>query len=624
MLGSEGKGTMARQKKEQGESAALNPDSPLQNPSARLGEILLEKRIITQEQLDEGLAKQAMEGGFLGQKLIELKHLDQQTLTLLLVKQCKIPHLNLLDYHIDRDVVELIPKDLCLKHKILPVDKMGRILTVAMIDPLNVEALAAIRDQFPELRIKPILCDWPDYEVVSEQVFNPPKETKDDNKEDDSLFGIKLPSRKSSPKKVAAQKDESEEAQAGPATVELVASGGDAGAAPVASDAVAAMIQTALNDALRNVPSSDELAEAMRQSMSEGMAGVIAALREELALGNGGAVAAGDGGRSSSGSGLSAVERKLETLANSVAQIAQASDVFQAARKAEEHMVAEGLRADLLGGATGGGHGVRELKQGDAPLLGPQGDAAVKAQLDTGAPLGGYSFDSFFAGEVNSVTRDIAKAVAESPGNDYNPLFLCGDVGLGKTHLVNAIGNHLTETRPDIRVGYTSASRFADHVATSLQQQMTKAFREAYSQWDVLILDDVQFLGGHVEAQEEFFHLFNTLQQGGRQIIIAGDKPPQKLGLLEERLISRFEGGMVAHLLAPDWETRMEILRHYSNTKDKVPEEVLAMVAATHPNDVRRLIGCLQKILAYAELKGDRVSCELANQILIEAAVEAA
>lgn len=615
---------MAQQKNEQGGSAAVNPDTPLRNPSAKLGEILLTERIITREQLEEGLAKQALEGGFIGQKLIDLKYLDQQTLTLLLVKQCKIPHLNLLDYRIDPEVVKLIPKDLCLKHKILPVDKMGKILTVAMIDPLNVEALAAIRAQYPELRIKPILCDWPDYEIVSERVFNPPKERKGDNKEDDSLFGIKLPSKKSSVKKAAGKKDEYEEAQAGPAKVELLASGGGAGAASVTSDAIAAMIQTALNDALRNLPSSDELAQAMRQSMSEGMEGFIAALREELASANGGAVAAGGGEQSSAGPGLSAVEKKLEALANSVAQIAQASDVFQAARKAEEQTVADGFRADLQGRATGGGHGVRKLKQGDAPLLGPEGDAVVKAQLDTGAPLGGYSFDSFFAGEVNSVTCDIAKAVAESPGKDYNPLFLCGDVGLGKTHLVNAIGNLLTENAPDLRVGYTSASRFAGHVATSLQQRMTEAFREAYSQWDVLILDDVQFLGGHVEAQEEFFHLFNTLQQGGRQIIIAGDKPPQKLGLLEERLVSRFEGGMVAHLLAPDWETRMEILRYYSNTKSEVPEEVLAMVATTHPNDVRRLIGCLQKILAYAELKGDKVTCELTNQILIEAAVEAA
>lgn len=560
---------MAQKKTEQGESAAADPGAPLQNPSAKLGEILLEQKIVTQEQLDEGLTKQAMEGGFLGQKLIELKHLDQQTLTLLLVKQCKIPHLNLLDYHIDNDVVDLIPKDLCLKHRLLPVDKMGKILTVAMVDPLNTEALAAIREQYPELRIKPILCDWPDYKIVSEQVFNPPKAEK--SGEDDLLFGVKLPSKK--PKKKVAVQDESEE-------VELVASG-NGEAAPVTSNAIAAMVQTALNNALKNV-------------------------------------------QSSTGPGLSAVERKLETLANSVAQIAEASDVFQAARKAEEHTVAEGLRADLQGGATEGGHGVRGLKEGEAPVLGPEGDAAVKAQLDTGAPLGGYSFDSFFAGEVNSVTRDIAKAAAESPGKDYNPLFLCGDVGLGKTHLVNAIGNRLTEKTPGVRVGYTSASRFADHVATALQRRMTQAFREAYSQWDVLILDDIQFLGGHVEAQEEFFHVFNTMQQGGRQIIIAGDKPPQKLGLLEERLVSRFEGGMVARLLAPDWETRMEILRHHSNGKGKVPEEVLAMVAATHPNDVRRLIGCLQKILAYAELKGGGVSCELANQVLIEAAVEAA
>ena len=321
---------------------------------------------------------------------------------------------------------------------------------------------------------------------------------------------------------------------------------------------------------------------------------------------------------------MSAVEKKLETLSNSVAQIAQYSVVFQAARKAEETSVAEGFRADLQPGAGTKGHGVSELKQDEAPSLGPKGDAAVKAQLDTGAPLGGYSFDTFFSGEANSVTVELAKAVAESPGQEYNPLFLCGDVGLGKTHLVNAIGNYLAENSPEVRVGYTSAGRFADHVAKAMRQQMTEAFRDAYSQWDVLILDDVQFLGGHVEAQEEFFHLFNTLHQGGRQVIIAGDRAPQKLGLLEERLVSRFEGGMVAHLLPPEWETRMEILRHHANTKKKVPEEVLAMVAIKYPSDVRRLIGCLQKVVAYADLEGGKVTCELANRILMELAVEAA
>jgi len=564
---------MALQKNNKAKERSLDPDVPLKNPSARLGEILVGEGIITQAQLDEGLAKQAEEGGFLGQKLIELKHLDQQTLTLLLVKQCKIPHLNLLDYQIDKEVVALIPKELCLKHRILPVDKMGKILTVAMVDPLNIEALAAIRDQYPELRIKPILCDWPHYEIVSEQVFNPPKESKDASKDDESLFGLKLPAKKAPAKKKVEPVEPVDDASA-PAA----ASG--AAALPIGGDAIAAMIKTAINDAVRDMPSSD--------------------------------------------SGLSSVERKLESLANSVAQIAQASDVFQAARRAEEHSVADAIQADLKAGAGANGYGVGDLKQDEAPSLGPEGDAAMKARLDTGAPLGGYSFDTFFSGEANSVTVEIAKAVAGSPGQEYNPLFLCGDVGLGKTHLVNAIGNRLAENSPEVRVGYTSASRFADHVATAMQQRMMEAFREAYSQWDVLILDDVQFLGGHVEAQEEFFHLFNTLHQGGRQIIIAGDRPPQKLGLLEERLVSRFEGGMVAHLLAPEWETRMEILRHHASTKKKVPEEVLAMVAMKYPSDVRRLIGCVQKVVSYAELKGVKVTCELANQVLMESAVEAA
>ncbi len=577
---------MVQKKQKQGAEAAAKADKPLKKPAARLGEILVETSAITQDQLEEALVVQKLEGGFLGQKLIELGYLDQQTLTLLLVKQCKIPHLNLLDYQIDPKVVDLIPEELCLKHKILPVDKMGKIFTVAMVDPLNLDALTAIRESHPELRIKPILCDWPHFEIVSNQIFNPPEEPEK-SEEDDQLFGLKLPAKKS-PVKV------SEGAQ-------------DENVAPVDSELEEVPVAVVSDDVVSPALDVDALA-----------ASIVSAIRGEIS--SPAALESAEGGQT----GLIALERKLESLANSVSRIAQASDVFQAARSAEEHEVAEGIREDLKSGATGTGHGVSDLKHGSGRSMGAEGDAAVRTGLDTGAPLGGYSFESFVAGDANLVTVEMAKAVAASPGKDYNPLFVCGSVGLGKTHLVNAIGNHLGENAPDMRVGYTSASRFAEHVVTAREQGMGPAFREAYSQWDVLILDDVQFLGGHVEAQEEFFHLFNSLQQGGRQIVIAGDKPPQKLGLLEDRLVSRFEGGMLANLLPPEWETRLEILRRVAGTKGEVPEEVLAMVAMQYPKDVRRLIGCLQKVMSHAELKGTKVTCELANGILMASAVEAA
>ena len=545
-----------------------DPDAPLKNPAARLGEILLEEGLLDSEQLEEGLAKRQDEGGFLGQKLIDLGYLDQETLTQLLVKQCKIPHINLLDYQIEPDMAKLIPEELSLKYRILPIDRMGHILTIAMVDPLNAEALVAVREAFPDLRIKPILCDWPHFEIVFKRIHSASSNEDGAAENDDPLSGLALPPKR--PKKKAVKSAGAETAGAG---------------------------QGQSSSGNLNI-STEDLTEAIGASMSQLLPTLMQELRQGLASENGG------GGAPA----VSAVEKKLESLAHSVSQIAQASEVFQAARRAEEKTVTETLRKDLEAGSA-----ETSAAAGDADALGAEADLA------TGSPLGGYSFDSFIAGENNAVTLEIGKAVAESPGTVHNPLFLCGDVGLGKTHMINAIGNDVVGQSKELRVGYTSATRFAAHVKSSLEQQMIRAFRVAYNQWDVLILDDIQFLAGHVEAQEELFHIFNTLHQDGKQIIIAGDKAPQKLGLLEERLVSRFEGGMVVHLMPPEWDTRILILRSQAKSvKASVPDEVLAMLAMKHPKDVRRLLGCLHRVISCAQLKGYNVTCELASNVLSE------
>jgi len=150
-------------------------------------------------------------------------------------------------------------------------------------------------------------------------------------------------------------------------------------------------------------------------------------------------------------------------------------------------------------------------------------------------------------------------------------------------------------------------------------------FAENYCHWDVLILDDIQFLGGRVEAQEEFFHIFNVLRQEGRQIIIASDKAPDRLGLLEKRLISRFASGIVAALKAPEWETRMQILRHWvAEAKIAVPDEILSLIAMRVPNDIRKMTGSLRKVVAFAKLVGSSISCELAGEILNHLGVDEA
>jgi chromosomal replication initiator protein len=150
-----------------------------------------------------------------------------------------------------------------------------------------------------------------------------------------------------------------------------------------------------------------------------------------------------------------------------------------------------------------------------------------------------------------------------------------------------------------------------------VQDGAVKAFRDNYCHWDVLILDDMQFLAGRVEAQEEFFHIFNALHQAGRQIIIAGDQAPDRLGLLEERLVSRFSGGIVAHLRPPNYDTRMDILRHHVRLRDvSVPEEVLSFLAHQITNDVRKLTGSLRKVLAFADLVGQDITLDMATDIL--------
>ena len=166
-------------------------------------------------------------------------------------------------------------------------------------------------------------------------------------------------------------------------------------------------------------------------------------------------------------------------------------------------------------------------------------------------------------------------------------------------------------------MGYISASQFARRLAAAAADNSLELFRDNYCHWDVLILDDIQFLGGRVEAQEEFFHIFNVLLQSGRQIIIAGDKAPDRLGLLEQRLVSRFASGIVVEVKPPEWETRMKILRHITEqSKTKVPEDILSLIALRVTDDIRKMTGALRKIIAYARLQDNKVSMEEAQNIL--------
>ena len=252
-------------------------------------------------------------------------------------------------------------------------------------------------------------------------------------------------------------------------------------------------------------------------------------------------------------------------------------------------------------------------------------DERVLAAMTSDRLIRGFTFLNYVDGKSNQFTCKLCKAVAANPGGEFNPFFLYGDVGLGKTHLINAIGTALFERDPDLRTGYVSSSRFASRLADAIRDQAVDVFRQNYCHWDMLILDDIQFLGGRVEAQEEFFHIFNVLQEQGRQIIIAGDRSPDRLGLLEQRLVSRFDGGIVASVKPPEWEARMVILKQQlKQGKTRVSDEVLSLIATRVTNDVRKMNGSLRKIVAYAELVGANVTCEMATEILSHLGVEEA
>jgi len=467
------------------------------NAKERLGEMLVEDGRISPGQLQEALARKKETHQFIGQILVELGYVAEQDLAAFLVRQCKIPHLSLLDYEIRRELLELIPYEVCRQHKVLPVDRLGSILTVAMVDPFNNAALEEIRER-TRLKVKPVLCNWYDFELVFAR-----------------LFGERRTETKREPQ--AAQQPEARsqsKVEAKPAEVE-------------------------------------EEAEDERQEIAP-------------------------------------LEADIEE---------------QEPRRVQEPDAKEvGVPIDQSVTA------VRPAREAKAPAL---------KDTENELPISGYTFDNFFVGQVNTFTYAIARAVAETPGAEYNPFFIYGGVGLGKTHLICAIGNEIIASRPEMRVIYTSATTFSNRLIEAIQRHDVVSFREHYAMRDVLIVDDTQFLAGRERAQEEFFDLFNALYEEHKQIIVASDKPPEELDALEKRLVSRFAGGIVAGVAAPEWETRMAILKYQQEMAGcDVPEEILSLVATRVTDDVRKLSGALRKIIAFCELLQQEITVELAQEVL--------
>ena len=253
--------------------------------------------------------------------------------------------------------------------------------------------------------------------------------------------------------------------------------------------------------------------------------------------------------------------------------------------------------------------------QPPAPLNDVEADGDVTEATQTG--LGArYSFDTFIVGPSNQFAHAACRAVAESPSRSYNPLFIYGGVGLGKTHLMHAIG-HYVQTNSNLKLTYISSERFMNEMINALRYDRVLEFRERYRSVDVLLVDDVQFLSGKEGTQTEFFHTFNALYDAQKQIVISSDCPPHEITSLEERLRSRFEWGLIADIQPPDIETKVAILKKKAEAEGiPLPDNVAIYIAGKIKSNIRELEGSLIRLIAYASLTGREISLPLAQDVL--------
>lgn len=228
-----------------------------------------------------------------------------------------------------------------------------------------------------------------------------------------------------------------------------------------------------------------------------------------------------------------------------------------------------------------------------------------------------YTFDNFVVGKSNEFPHAAAMSVAENPGGLNNPLFIYGSSGLGKTHLMHAIGNYMIEKNKNLKPIYVSSEQFTNELVEALRKDTTPEFRDKYRNVDLLLVDDIQFLIGKERIQEEFFHTFNMLHQNFKQIVVTSDKPPKDLKGLESRIITRLGGGLIADILEPDVETRIAILRNINEQEDfNVSDEVIDYIAENVDSNIRELEGALLRIVAYSNLSSKAVDLDMAKNVL--------
>ena len=250
----------------------------------------------------------------------------------------------------------------------------------------------------------------------------------------------------------------------------------------------------------------------------------------------------------------------------------------------------------------------------------PDQDNRFKARCEEANLNPKYTFNTFIVGSYNKLAQAAALAVAESPGNTYNPLFIYGGAGLGKTHLMHSIAHFIIENDDNSKVLYVTSEEFTNELIETIRNGNNTAmskFREKYRNIDVLLIDDIQFIIGKESTQEEFFHTFNTLHGANKQIILSSDRPPKDMDILEDRIRSRFEWGLLADIQSPDYETRIAILRKKQELDGySVSDDVIEYIASNIKSNIRELEGALNKIIAYANLEKREINIDLAEQVL--------
>lgn len=228
-----------------------------------------------------------------------------------------------------------------------------------------------------------------------------------------------------------------------------------------------------------------------------------------------------------------------------------------------------------------------------------------------------YTFETFVVGSNNKFAQAAAIGVTENPGSKYNPFFIYGGVGLGKTHLMHAIGNQILMNNPNLNILYVTSETFTNQLINALRDQATEKFREKYRNIDVLLIDDIQFIANKKSTQEEFFHTFNTLYESGKQIVLSSDKPPKDIELLEDRLKSRFDWGLIADISNPDFETRLAILRKKTQLDNIIiDDEILSAIATRVDTNIRELEGTLNKLIAKASLTNSPITMEMTQRAI--------